>query len=424
MNYRSFFLLVLVVGVFTSSYGADSALENDISLREAISATMENYPQFRVYQLRGQALDGERQTADLRPALRISSEFEDVVGTGDLNWFQGSELTLALSQVVELGDKRGARVNVVNQRQERLLAEQKVFELELVSETTLRFIELAAAEQRLALLSQTTQLSQEILEAVTERVAAGRAPDAEQSRASAALRIAELAEESAGFSIEAAKLRLSSMWGDLQPSFVGTTADLLGVDEVTSIQTLLTSLESNPAIAVFASEERLRKAELREANTRRRANVQLGAGVRHVAELNDSAFVLQFSMPLNSKNRANGAITTAQANLLAVESERDLALLKMSSQLVALDQELRLSINEVRVLQSDVIPLLTDALNETREAFESGRYSYLELSAAQRARLDAEFELIGAATRTHLLRTEIERLSGEELGTPTPRNPQ
>ena len=107
-----------------------------------------------------------------------------------------------------------------------------------------------------------------------------------------------------------------------------------------------------------------------------------------------------------------------------MESERDLALLKMSSQLVALDQELRLSINEVRVLQSDVIPLLTDALNETREAFESGRYSYLELSAAQQARLDAEFELIEAATRTHLLRTEIERLSGEELGTPTTRNSQ
>jgi len=416
--------MLLILSDAPSLYGAESTIESRLTLRDAISATFDNYPQFRIYELRNQALIGERQTANLKPAFQISSELENVIGTGDLNWFQGTEFTLALSQVVELGDKRNARTNVVSQRQNRLLAEQKILELELMSETTLRFIELAAAEQRLVLLSQATQLAREILDSVAERVAAGRAPDAEQSRATATLRLAELAEESAEFSIEAAMLRLSSLWGDLQPTFTGASANLLDLGEATSIQTLLTRLESNPAISVFASEERLKQAELREVETRRRANIELGAGIRHVAELNDSAFVLQFSMPLNNKNRARGAIATAQANLLAVESERDLAVLKMSSQLVVLDQERRLAINEATTLQTDVLPLLTDALNDTREAFESGRYSYIELSAAQKARLDAEFELIEAATRAHLLRVEIERLSGEELDAPTLRNTQ
>ncbi len=421
---RVLVVLILLIGALSNLCAAESALENRLTLRDAISTTMQNYPQFRVYELRNSALSGERQTANLKPAIQVSSELENVIGTGDLNWFQGTELTLAVSQVVELGGKREARTNIVSQRQNRLLAEQKIFELELMSETALRFIELASAEQRLNLLSQATQLAQEILDAVTERVAAGRAPNAEQSRADAALNIAVLAEESARFSMEAARLRLSSMWGDLQPNFLGASANLLDVDEASSIQALLARLESNPAISVFASEERLWQAELREAESRRQVDIELGAGIRHLAELNDSAFMLQFRMPLNTRNRARGAITTAQANLLAVESERELALLKMSAQLVVLDQERQLAINQVTSLQTEVLPSLTDALNQTREAYDSGRYSYLELSAAQQARLDAEFDLIEAATRAHLLRVEIERLTGEEFSGSTLRNLQ
>jgi len=420
----SFLVLLLAASTWSNLFAADSLSVGELSLRDAIAATLNNYPQFRVFELRRQALEGERQTADLKPAMTISTEVENIIGTGDLNWFQGTELTLALSQVVELGDKRSARTNVVSQRQNLLMAEQRVLELELLSETTRRFIELAGVEQQVTLLSRATELAQGIFDSVSERVAAGRAPDAELSRASAALRLAQLAEVSAGFSIEAAKVRLSSLWGDLEPAFNGVSANLLEVGEPASIQSLLDSIESNPAIQIYASEERLRDAELREANTRRRANIQLGAGLKHLEELNDSGFLVQFSMPLNSKNRARGAITTAQANLFAVEPERELAKLRMSAQLIALDQERRLSLNQVAILRDGVLPQLTDALNQTQEAFDSGRYSYLELSAAQRELLDAEFELIDAATRAHLLRVEIERLSGEELAAPTLRNSQ
>lgn len=182
------------------------------------------------------------------------------------------------------------------------------------------------------------------------------------------------------------------------------------------IQSLLERLQDNPAIEVFASETRLREAELREARSRRRADIDVGAGIRHQAELNDTALVFQASMSLSSKRRARGAITAAQASLLAVASQRDSAILRMSAQLLALDQQHRLALNEISVLQDSVLPQLVIALNETRDAFDSGRYSYVELNAAQQQLLDTEFSLIEAATRAHLLGVEIERLSGETLG--------
>ncbi|PCI54468.1 MAG: cation transporter [Alphaproteobacteria bacterium] len=424
MSRRSVTLLILYTCTLSAAGAADLVPQEELTLRGALSATLANYPQSRVYEFRNEALIGERHTAELRPAMRVSSELENIVGTGDLNWLQGNELTLSLSQVIELGDKRDARVNIVGRRQNFLRAEQKVLELDLLSETALRFIELAAAEERLTLLSRATLLAQDILDSVSERVAAGAAPDSEQSRAGAALSLARLAESSASYSISAARVRLSSQWGVLEPAFTNTSADLLSIEATLPIEDLLDNIETNPAIQIFASEERLRQAELREADSRRSANIELGAGIRHLESLNDSAFVLQFSMPLNSRRRAQGAISTAQANLYAVESERNLALLQMRASLIALDQERKLATERVTVLRDIILPQLSSALDETQSLFEIGRYSYLELSAAQRELLDAEFNLIEAATRAHLLRTEMERLSGESLSMTLLRNSQ
>ncbi|MBL4820020.1 MAG: TolC family protein [Gammaproteobacteria bacterium] len=401
--------ITLLSGLPLVSYAQDGV----ISLREAIRQTLENNPQLREYNLRGQALSGEMQSANLKPALRLSSEVENVIGTGDLNWFQGTELTLALSQVIELGDKRAARSDVVSRRQSLLTARQRVLELELLAQTTRRFIELAAVEQQRNLMSRATALARETQATVSERVAVGRAPNAELARATAALRMAELAEESARFELNAARINLSSLWGQLDPEFEGAAANLLELGETATIELLLSRLENNPAILVFGDEERLRQAELREVQTRSRSSIEVGAGIRHLAELNDTAFTVQASIPLGSKKRNSGAVATAQANLLLVESQRDAAMLRMSARLLSLDQQRQQAVNKVRVIQQSVLPQLVMALDETRAAFDSGRYGYVELSAAQQDLLDVEFGLIEAAARAHQLTAEIERLSGE-----------
>ena len=394
-----------------------AAADEELSLLDAIRLTLENNPQFQTYRLRSEALDGEFDTARLKPPLRASSEIENVIGTGDLKWFQGTELTLALSQLIELGDKRGARTNVVSQRQNLLQAEQRILELELLSETTTRYIELAAAIETGQLLSRATQLAQDLLDEVSQRVDAGRAPDAERARAAAALARAMLTEQSSGFAVDAARVSLSSLWGLLRPDFTGIEADLMTVEILSDIDQLLTQLENNPAIEVFASETRLREAELRAARSLRETDIEVGAGIRHLAGLNDTAFLFQVNMPLKPRHRARGAITTAQANLLRVESEMQTALLKMQAQLLVLDQQRRSAVNEFNTLQTSVLPQLQEALEATRIAFGSGRYSYLELSAAQQELLDAELALIETATRAHLLRVEVERLSGETYRT-------
>ena len=383
-----------------------------LSLRDAITATLARNPQLSSFQFRRQALEGEMQTAGLKPVLRLGTTLENAAGGGDYSGTKGAEFTLALSSVIELGDKRDARQGVVTERQQALAVEQRIVELDLLAEVTRRFIEAATAQQHLALQQSTLALATETTQSIKRRVDAGNTPDAELARAQAnQSRMAiELRQAELGF--DAAKIKLSAMWAVTEPSFTSVNADLLSLGDSPSLNDLLSGLANNPDIELFASEARLRDAEVRLALSQRKADVEWNAGVRRLQASKDSALVVGVSVPLFGGSRAAGEVATAKANRLSVDNERDTALLQLRAQLVGLYQERQADIFEVTSLRNDVIPQLKKAVSGTRAAFDKGRYGYLELSTAQHELLEAEAALIDAAANAHLLRAEIERLSG------------
>ena len=61
------------------------------------------------------------------------------------------------------------------------------------------------------------------------------------------------------------------------------------------------------------------------------------------------------------------------------------------------------------------------ALEQSRYAYERGRYGYLEWVAAQRELLDMRRALLRAAAELHQFRIEIERLTGTALPVPVQR---
>lgn len=403
-------LLLVVAGAAPAAEPLDATL----SLRAAIDATLQANPQLAVYRFRELALDGQRATAGLRPPLQLNGNLEDAFGNGALNTLDSAEFTLSLSQVIELGGQRDARVGVAGQRMDLLHAEQRVTELDLIAEVTRRFIAVAAAQERLVLQGRATALAQQTLDALQPLVTAGQTPASEQSRASAALERARLAEGHAQATLDAAKVELASLWAG-NPEFTAVSADLLQVGSVGELSGLLLELDMNPDLLLFANEERLLDAQVREARSEQRGGVQVTAGIRHLRNGGDTGFLFSASMPLGSRERAGGAIATAEANRQEVAARRAIALNRMRAQLTGLHLQLSHAILEVNALLDAVLPELASAQQQTREAYLGGRYSYFELVGAQQEYLDAERALIDAATDAHLLRAEIERLSGAAL---------
>lgn len=414
---------VMALSAITLCTFAMHANADPLTLQDAIKATLQHNPQLAGYEFRVKALQGEQQTAALKPQFRASTHLENIAGSGAYKGIDSGELTLALSSVIELGGQSDARLGLVTARQQQLESSQRVLTLDMLSQVTRQFIAVAAVQEQLVLLQQTRDLAEQTVTTLNKQVQAGRTPEAELLRAKAAIARAAIDVQKAEQLLKSERIKLSVFWADITPNFAGVKADLFALPEPAPLPVLLTRLENNPDLMLLGNEVHLRAAELRHVQAERKPSLEWNAGVRRLQATEDSAFVMGMSMPLGSGGRASGAIATATANQAGVEQQRDAMRLQLEAQLLSLYEAYQQALTEVKALRSDVIPQLRQAMRATGEAFQQGRYSYLELNLAQRELLTEQLSLIDAAARAHALSTDLERLTAAPLNavaTPTP----
>lgn len=399
----------------TSVVSAAEAERPSLTLPAAIEQALARNPGLQGFAFRLRAHEGRAATADLRPAPELKIELEDVLGTGAARGTDAAQLTFALSQVIELGGKRSQRREAAVAGSNLLDVERQAAQLDVLAEVARRFIHVAADQEQQRLTQRATALAQATVEAAQQRLNAAKAPEVELRRARIQLARAQVDEEHAEHELLSSRRKLAAMWGDTTPAFGAVTTDLYRLPAAGAFETLLAAAQSNPDTLRFASETRLRDAEIRLAETRAHTDVGLSAGVRRLQETRDQALVFGFSMPLFGGSRADGAVAEARAVREEAASRQEAHRVRVQAQLFELHQELKHSITEASVLRETVMPEMEAALSATRYAFERGRYSYLEWVDAQRELIGAQRALIEAAKNAHLYQTEIERLTGQPL---------
>jgi len=397
---------------------AAAAAGQELTLASAIEQTLARNPELRVYAPRLTADRARAEMAALKPPLEFQAEVQDAFGTGRASGFDIAETTFALSQVLELGGKRDLRVSAASASTALTTAERAAAELDVLAEVTRRFIHVAADQEHLALTERATALADDNVAAATARVAAARAPEVEVRRARVTKARVSVEQEHAEHELLTSRRKLAAMWGESEPTFDRVGADLYALPPSEGYEQLVARLANSPDFARFASEERLRDAELRVAEAHARTDLAWRAGVRFLSETNDEALLFGVTMPLKAGSRARSEIAAAQAERNQTAAEREAHRVRAEAQLFELFQELRHAITEAEVLRTSVVPEMEAALEATRTAFERGRYSYLEWVDAQRELVDVQRALIDASANAHLYRTEIERLTGEPLASP------
>lgn len=410
----------LFVVVLLSSAGHAAESGAPLTLQRAIAAALQGDPRLQTFPFQFRAADARAVQAALRPAPEFSFDLENVAGSGEAAGTDAAEATFALSQVIELGNKRDARIGAAQASRSVLAIEHDALQIDVLAEVTRRFITVAEREQQLTLARSAVDLAEKVVAATERRVDAAKAPHAEEDRARIALDRTRLEERGALVALDTARRQLAATWGESQASIDGqpfgaVQADLFATPPAGDFSTLITSLAANPEFLRFASEARLRDAELRLAQSQRKPDVTLSAGLRHLEAADDQAFVVSMSMPLFSERRSSGVVAEAQANRERVDADRRVAEVTVQATLYELHQQLSRSIEDVRALKDDIRPRSAEALSETQRAYERGRYSYLELVDAQREYLAVQAALIAAAANAHLLRVEIERLTNSPV---------
>jgi cobalt-zinc-cadmium efflux system outer membrane protein len=410
--------LVSVVGttVRGSTNTAPAALSpNSLTLRTAAELALAYNPSLAAHGFDLRAAEARRLQAGLRPNPELSVNVEDVLGTGDYREARSAQTTLQLSQVIELGGKRGARSDVAAAFRERKGNEAQLARVEVLAAVAERFVHVVGDQHEVTLAREATKLAEETLGLAERRVTAASASPIEVKRARILLSKARIAEEHAEHELLVARRQLAALWGATNAMFSEARADLFTRSTVPDFEELAARIDQSPELARWASERAVREAEVKLAAARRRPDLTAGAGVRHYNGPDDVGFVFQFSLPLPLGDRQQGARAEARALADKTEVERAGAELRLRTTLFGIAQELIHADTELIALEREMIPDAEAALQLAREGFERARFSQLELLDAQRTLLELRLQRIEAAAAYHQFVIEIEKLLGEPL---------
>ena len=411
--------LVLAASGTAIAQSDNARTTRTIGFDEAIAKTLESNPELRAFGYSIEAQHGRIRQANLRPPVELDVEIENFLGTGDFSGTDLIQATVGLVWALERG-KREHRVAASRAELTLLESEAEVMRLDQAAETARRYLESLALQARLDLAEEAITLAAQTVDAVEQRVAAGRNPIADLARARADLSRRRLEHEHLLHVHLTSIHQLSAQWGDTAPVFTAVGGDIADLPEPDTFEALLARADQNPQLRRLLNEKRLREAELRRAESEARQDWRVLAGVRHVrlANSQDQSFVAQFSMPFGGEKRNAGNVARARADLSRSDADRAATRVRVETELFALYEELKHSLHLATALRDEVLSNVEIALVETQRAYQAGRYSYLELRIAQDEALLARKDLLEASVEAHRYAIDIESLTGTALSSP------
>lgn len=415
---RRYLAGMLMLVPLVSWAATDTSPSGALSLREAIARTLKGNPELLVFPPAKRVVEAERLQANFRPNLSIDLTAENFVGPSAARDQQ--QITLTLSQVIELGGKRAYRFGAADAAVGTVEAEYVIARLDALSETARRFTDTAQSQAEIELADRAVALAQSIATSVERRVKAGAASTAERNRGQVALVRARIDADRARSDLAARRIALAAMWGEQEADFSTVQADLEQLPTLIPIAPILDQLQQSPAFARFAAERRLREAERKLARAQAVPDLTVGLGLRRISLSNDYTLVASLSMPLPLYNRNQGEIAAATAKIEVSDAEREAAHLRMRAVLYGLYQEAVQVRARAAAIKGEATPQAEQALLLTQRGFDNGRFSFLELADAQRQVLELRSQLIEAYGDAHRLDAEIERLIGQPIATSTP----
>lgn len=438
MHTRNLIILAALLACLLSTQAAEKKktapaverISGDLTLADALARTLRGNPELAAFSFELRAAEARILQAGLRPNPELSLDIENPTGSGPYKSGDQMENTLALSQLIELGGKRPARIFEAEAGRAVIEREYQVKRVEVMKATTLAFIDVLAAQRRMELAEEVVKVYGDAAKITERRVGIGKASAVESVRAKVAVSSARIEIEQARRDLATARGNLAAQWGARKADFDTVRGDLERHQPGPSLATLRQRLLGNPDLARWTAEREKREARLAREQTLARPDITLKAGPRMEGKGDDATFVLGFSLPLPFNNRNQGNIAEARANLAKLEEEKRAAEARAFAALNEAYQKNTGALREIGILEESVIPGAEEAEKQLNEGYAAGRFTQFEvfdarrtLNAARVQQLRAHADFQKTAAELDALTARPAELPRAVIAKPTPAKP-
>jgi cobalt-zinc-cadmium efflux system outer membrane protein len=387
-----------------------------LTYRQAVTAALRHNPDLEAAAIGLGTRQAQVWQAGLLPNPELRLEAENLGGSGDFAGVESAESTLKLSQRLELGGKRPARVAAAERERDTAAADLEVREAALLAAAARAFIAVLAAQEQLQLAERLEALGGEAAAAVAAQARAGAASTANLLRARLLGDEARLLRARRAHELEMARGDLAALWGETAPAFDSAAGDLRRLAPPPPLPDLLARLDAAPELARWRRELEARAALVRAERAGAIPDVLLGAGPRYFSDTGDVALVAEVTLPLPVFDRRQGAIDAARTHLAAGEAEQRAATVALRAAVTRLQSALAAGYAQALALRDQLLPEAEAALTTSRDAYRAGALRLDELYDAQRTLFELRGREIETAAAYHQTAAELQRLLGAPGG--------
>lgn len=382
-----------------------------LTLAAALSLAQQRHPSLAAMRYAAQASEGDLEQAGASPNPQLELLLEDTRR-------DTRTTTLQLSQPIELGGKRAARVAVAQRGIDQAGVAQAMAQAALRAEVTNAFHTVSIAQERLRLAQASGALSARATDAVSRRVKAGKVSPVEETRAQVAQAGVQVDLAKAQGAWRAATQRLGGLigWRDTQTLALAPPSLDAAMNEPTDAASASGSgLPERWADTGTLAQARLevaqRQAQLALERAQGVPDVTVTLGAKRPEEIGRHQLVLGLSMPLPVRDSNRGAYLAAARRLDQAQAELAAEELRVAADTTELTERLRASRVEVQALRNTVLPGAESALQAMVTGFELGKFGFLDTLDAQRTLFQAREQYLQALDTLYRTTTELERLT-------------
>jgi len=355
--------------------------------------------------------EGRRDQAGALPNPTLGVDLDNWAPGGTVPG-QPVQTTLLLSQLIELGGKRDARVAAALGDYDAARLEREAARLELFSETTIAFVSALAAQRRIALLDRHVAAFDRRVPLMQRRVDAGASSPADVTRVQTASGFIQLERERSRLALAQARRELAVVMGTDAPDFTAVSGDFGRLNRPAPFAVLVQAIEGNPQLTRWTAVRARRDADLLSARLKTVPDVTASVGWRRYGDTPENALRLGVSMPIPVLDRNRGGIREAQEAAQKTDAERAINRQTLIGIVGKAHDAAQSALTQIDLLRRVVLPAARRTLSTIEEGYDQGRFTALEIVDAYQRVADAEMMEHDALASLHISLATIEGLIG------------
>ncbi|WP_421560878.1 MULTISPECIES: TolC family protein [unclassified Pseudomonas] len=377
-----------------------------LTLESALQTAFANNPDMAAAQWEIDIAQGGRQQAGLIPNPVASWDAE---GTRR----NSRTTTVKLSQTLELGGKRGARIDVATRAQEAAALTLEQRRNGLRAEVIDGYYGALRAQERLDLAQRSLALAERGLVVANGRVTAGKTSPVEATRAQVQLSEIRLEFNRAQMGLSDAYRRLAASTGAASTDFQAVATQAQAAPALPSPTQLLGRLEQTAELRLAELQIVQGEAALGLEKAQRIPDLDVSIGSQYDASVRERVNVVGVSMPIPLFNRNQGNVLAASRRADQARDLRNAAELRLRTETRQALDLWQTANTEVRSFNQQILPAAQSAVDSATRGFEMGKFNFLDVLDAQRTLIAARTQYLAATAQATEAWVRIERIYGD-----------